>query len=779
MADRADRQPHFTVDTNLFRELGALLVGRDSTALVELIKNAYDADATQVVVLGERLDEPDEGRIVITDNGTGMTAEQLRNGFLRIASRLKESEDRRSVRLRRRYTGAKGIGRLAAHKLARLLEVESIAWSEQPTSERQVVRARIDWDQVEKFETLDEITGDDAVKVETSKAPKSAKSGTVLTLSRLRRRWTAAERARFHAEVQSFEPPPFLVRPIRRDVLRAPLLFREPLVRKADGEEQFKVSLEGELAAGDEYWRLMEQHAAWVIEIRCRPDDHLFPVHYEIAPTARTLKELPDAKPFQTSRTHPAPDCGPFFDARIFVRSGVLQANKEQRTWASGASGVRVFMEGFRVLPYGEPRNDWLHLDYDVTRRPRTLETFKKWEIEEFEPAEDKDALLSVLPNNHYYGGVFLVHEHAESLQTLVNREGFVHEMGYDNLVLLVRTGIDLCTRAHSAATRRRREERKRKRRESRGAAADKGEKSPDDKPPVMSLREALADAAEAMNAARAHVTGAAGAGSEALTARLDRALAEVEKQSLEADELISEQSLLRVLASVGTQLAAFIHEINALLSASQAVERALSSLLAEKGRGRPQKQQLRKIAQAVGELRRGLERQGSYLTDIMTPDARRRRSRQRLAERFDVAARLVALHAERRGIRIENESSPDLKSPAMFPAELMAVFTNLLTNAVKAAGEDGEVHASAVKDEERRVRVRLQNSGQAVDLSDAERWFSPFESTTSEVDPVLGQGLGLGLPITRRLLEDYGAEVHFVEPDPDFATAVEIVFTR
>ena len=45
----------FTVDTHLFRELGELLVGRDSTALVELIKNSYDADATEVVVYGEAL----------------------------------------------------------------------------------------------------------------------------------------------------------------------------------------------------------------------------------------------------------------------------------------------------------------------------------------------------------------------------------------------------------------------------------------------------------------------------------------------------------------------------------------------------------------------------------------------------------------------------------------------------------------------------------------------------------------------------------------------------
>ena len=55
--------PHFfTVDTHLFRELGELLVGRDSTALVELIKNSYDADATVVTVDGKNLDDPKRGR---------------------------------------------------------------------------------------------------------------------------------------------------------------------------------------------------------------------------------------------------------------------------------------------------------------------------------------------------------------------------------------------------------------------------------------------------------------------------------------------------------------------------------------------------------------------------------------------------------------------------------------------------------------------------------------------------------------------------------------------
>src|SRR5438270_11695011 len=83
----------FTVDTHLFRELGELLVGRDSTALVELIKNSYDADATVVSVEGVHLDNPQQGRIRITDDGIGMNREAFEGGFLRIASRIKERGD--------------------------------------------------------------------------------------------------------------------------------------------------------------------------------------------------------------------------------------------------------------------------------------------------------------------------------------------------------------------------------------------------------------------------------------------------------------------------------------------------------------------------------------------------------------------------------------------------------------------------------------------------------------------------------------------------------------
>ncbi len=72
---------------------------------------------------------------------------------------------------------------------------------------------------------------------------------------------------------------------------------------------------------------------------------------------------------------------------------------------------------------------------------------------------------------------------------------------------------------------------------------------------------------------------------------------------------------------------------------------------------------------------------------------------------------------------------------------------------------------------------VRIQNTGKRVKLEDSEKWFLPFKSTTVEADPVLGQGMGMGLPIVRNILEEYGAEIHFVRPTNDFATAIEITF--
>jgi signal transduction histidine kinase len=164
---------------------------------------------------------------------------------------------------------------------------------------------------------------------------------------------------------------------------------------------------------------------------------------------------------------------------------------------------------------------------------------------------------------------------------------------------------------------------------------------------------------------------------------------------------------------------------------------------------------------------------------DVVTPDARRRRSRQSLTDRFDAAVRLVSETAERKGIGIANELPPQLKSPPMFAAEITTVFSNLLTNAVKAAGQGGRIRSAAHLLPDGRTRVVVENTGVPVQPAEGERWFKPFESTTLSIDPILGQGMGLGLPITRSMLEQYGAEISFARPSRGFSTALEILFPK
>src|SRR5205809_879637 len=483
--------PKFTVDTHLFRELGELLVGRDSTALVELIKNSYDADAKKVTVYGEALDDLSRGFIRIKDDGVGMTPDEFEQGFLRIASRAKEVGGRLSPKCERRFTGAKGVGRLAAHKLAQVLELTSVPEPLPGRKSLKAIDARIDWSVIEQHETLDELEGTSAVVFKESPLVSTAIPGTVITLRGLRRRWTAGERSSFLTEVQTFEAPKVLTSPLRDTIVSRPLLFEQPIVRETvTGDPGFSVVLDGEFATGEDYWQALAEVANWIIEVDAARQDGK--IHYAITPTLRTLRVNPDAEGSRLSVNHPEA-AGPFFQARIFVREGRLPGSFTNRSWVVGASGIRVFLEGFRVLPYGEPKNDWLSLDADYTRRARVLGTRTR------------------------------------------------------------------------AAARLQFRERRRQERAGRGKVFPIREIEP-------SLRRAreLVEEAESLSE-RGSVDDA--------RARIGSAIRELSTATPAIAEVVAERSMLRVLASVGTQMAALIHEINGIVGQSEAIETALGRI--------------------------------------------------------------------------------------------------------------------------------------------------------------------------------------------------------
>src|SRR3990167_2128447 len=115
----------FTVDSALLSELGEKLVETAHIALVELVKNAYDADATLVTVkiVPHRRHGPE---VHVIDNGSGMTYRDVENYWMRIATTHKQ-DYQVSQRYGRPRTGSKGIGRFSCRRLGTRLELLTTA----------------------------------------------------------------------------------------------------------------------------------------------------------------------------------------------------------------------------------------------------------------------------------------------------------------------------------------------------------------------------------------------------------------------------------------------------------------------------------------------------------------------------------------------------------------------------------------------------------------------------------------------------------------------------
>ncbi|MFE7905103.1 sensor histidine kinase [Streptomyces albogriseolus] len=778
----------FTVDTHLFRELGELLVGRDSTALIELIKNSYDADATHVTVRGKGLLDGG-GTLTVVDDGVGMTPEIFRTAFLRVASRYKEQGSRLSPRYSRRYTGAKGVGRLSAHKLAERLRLSSVpdaqALNIEGGSALEGVVASINWRALEdEYSTLDDVGNGLMVRpFEVTGQP----AGTELRLEGTRTRWSKRSLSKFVQEVAACLPSKELLSAPNFEIpdKYSPLGDLKPWTR-GENDPGFRIHLEGDLDIGEDLWPQLFDRSNWLLEIKATAESVVFGIH----PTPTTLKEYPDAKSYLLRRNHPSPGRGPFFTARIYAREGGV-GKKELSRFALDNSGIRVYLEGFRVVPYGERGDDWLGLNEDYARRSRELNIILDEGSAEILP-EQKQESFKISGNYQYAGGVFMTASDASALRPVVNREGFLQDEAFGDLQLLVRNGVDLLTRARAATRANSRYRRSgqlhdqisRPQEGGNVSGTAKDEPVPEEvaepqPQPSSGLEETNArdNLSFSLTRVRQELTSikATVGFDPALSRSLETASAAVDLAEHSADQELADRAMLEVLASVGLQFAAFIHEVNGLLSEAQSV-RTLANAI--DGRSLPvgQGQILQDLRSGIDSLCQTLARQASYLTEVVGPDARRRRKRIPLTEVPRTSLQLLAHTLNERGIHVTEDLDSSAKTPPMFPAELTIICTNLLTNAAKAAGRNGRIMITGGAIANGGIRLRVENTGEAVSLEESERWFQPFETSTTEVDIVLGQGMGLGLPITRRMVSEYAGTVRFVEPSQGFSTAVEVV---
>ncbi len=181
-------EEHFRVDPVVVFKLGQELISDELQALLELVKNSYDADASYVrvridtegkpagLILGDDLERP--GFIEIDDDGTGMDLESIRNGWLLIARSQKADfkEQRKQTAKGRTPLGDKGLGRLGAQRLGWGLQLET-----KTEKEKQALVAAFSWEDFFTASALDEVD----VRVERRPAEKA--QGTKIVISELER----------------------------------------------------------------------------------------------------------------------------------------------------------------------------------------------------------------------------------------------------------------------------------------------------------------------------------------------------------------------------------------------------------------------------------------------------------------------------------------------------------------------------------------------------------------------------------------------------------------
>ena len=192
-------QVSFTIDAGIINRLGLELVAKSETAVAELIKNAYDADANTVDVKFERAKQIG-GTLIIDDDGVGMTREQLINGFMRLATTDKLHNPVSNIH-KRPKAGKKGIGRFSTQRLGKKLIIVT-----QTIDSEFAVQLTINWDSYETDKEINEIKND----LEFVNRIKDKKSGTKLTIESLRDKWSEADIKRVYRYCAELIQPNFL-----------------------------------------------------------------------------------------------------------------------------------------------------------------------------------------------------------------------------------------------------------------------------------------------------------------------------------------------------------------------------------------------------------------------------------------------------------------------------------------------------------------------------------------------------------------------------------------
>lgn len=397
----------FKPRARLLIQLGDQLIKNESIALVELVKNSYDADANKVDIYMENVEDPNNGIIIIEDDGFGMSPEIVENVWLEPGADFKNNLIKQNItspKYNRLPIGEKGIGRFGVHKLGNTIELTT------KSKYSNEVYVKINWDDFNNYKYLEEVP---ITIVERSNPVhfKDGKTGTNIVISKLRKKWERGIAREIKRSItalaspfennDSFKPS--------FDIIDKPKWF-DGLLNWEDVKDyslfRFKVTIEGNSISDFEYsftpWSTMTKLFPRVVDI-----------NDSLVETFKTLKyknENGKVETFSLSNYEIGKVVfeGYVFDQDPFLLKMGVSDKEGFKKYLKSNGGVKVFRDGLRVYDYGEPENDWLNLDFRRFQQP-----------------------TKAISNNLILGAVYLDRKDSSALTEKTNREGFVENDAY------------------------------------------------------------------------------------------------------------------------------------------------------------------------------------------------------------------------------------------------------------------------------------------------------------------------------------------------------------
>lgn len=735
LAHRIARQDptavRFSVDASHISRLGLELVSKQETAISELIKNAFDADAVNVDVIFKNTATAG-GTLEIIDSGLGMSREQLINGFMRISTPDKVAEPT-SPRFGRQRAGRKGIGRFAAQRLGKWLTITT-----QQEHAETALQITIDW---EKFSSGTELF---MVESQIQLVTKMRSPGTVMRIERLRDSWSEAQIRRAFRYVANLLQPFPLDRKLTAvqettDLLRDPgfkvAFYREEqgdLIEIASDEQNIFAHAIAHISG-----KVQNGQAA----IMLTSERHS--IKDQVIVMDPRLKSLESDGYAEYDKLE-----GVKFTAHYFIADELPPGTRNMvREMLTRTGGIRVYRNGFRVLPYGESYNDWLGL-------------------------QRSSALRRILPPHHntnFLGFVEISDVDGAMFEETASREGLIENDAFLQLQDFVHKSLLACV-IHIANARS-------KKVFASGSGRPRLRELEEDAPSnsviaqASSVAEKLRDIAGQSISTQTLPSNLAVDKSSSLLLELAD---EVAKIGLDSQSVLEEVGMLRVLASLGLTIGEFTHEVRHVLAALT-ISVGAAKIASESG-------------EQLGEYVRLLTSYTRYFDQAVAQNAQRKLEVHELRDVINEFVEIMRPTLKRQKVDVQTEfEGYDLFTQPMHKSEWASTLLNLLTNSLKAIQraktKGGKIHilSRAVNED---LQIDFSDNGDGIAFELREKIFEAFFTTSAPANALSSEseqmtGTGLGLKIVRDIIEAANGEIEVVDPPDGYSTRFRITVPR